>query len=214
MEVPPTPPPEPVSVYLGCDWDHIPIHIPVASTIHVIRLLPATLYGNPKISSVGVFEYVSSKSDKELDWPSMSEGRWMTRSEAQQTVISMNSMPTPFASRCTVNVYGAAIVEDLVATLIVDTNDKVRHEYPVAFDPFVPNNPFVFYVVNVCSSGVTVQMVQWADRATLHVLGEPSKRKVPLNFVKRGWPSELLPMFGPSSFLWNGVQGCHWDHPN
>jgi hypothetical protein len=66
-----------ISIYLGCDWDHIPIHIPASSTIHVIRLNPGILSGNPRIRSLGVFENVSSRADASLDFPSKSEGRWM-----------------------------------------------------------------------------------------------------------------------------------------
>jgi hypothetical protein len=209
----PNPPePAPVSIYLGCRIDHIPIHIPAASTIHIIRLDPRILSGNPRIRSLGVFENVSSRTDASLDLPSKSDGRWMTPSEFRQAVIKEKKfLPSPYASKCSVSVYGAPVVEDVVATLIIETSDGKQHAYPVAFDPFVSNSSFTFYVINICSSGSTVRMVHWADRATLHVLGEPDKREVPLKYVKRGWPAELLPMFGPSSFIWNGVQACNWD---
>ncbi len=207
---PPPPQPQPVSLYLGCDWDHIPIHIPAASTVHVMRIHPAILYGNPQIPGIGVFENVSSSSDKGLDWPSKSEGRWMTKPEAQKEMNDARTIPTPYAFKCTLTNYSAVALEDITAELIVDTTDKKRREYPVSFDPLMPGHSFPFYIVNVCSYGVTALMVQWADVATVHLPGEDAKR-VPLKFEKRNWPSQLVPPFGASSFLWNGMQTCQWD---
>jgi hypothetical protein len=199
-----------VAVYLGFDWNHIPIHIPAASTIHVLRLDPGILYGNPNIPSLGVFENIGAPLDRPLDWPSKSQGRFMTRAELQKVMREGNGIPTPYAFHYTVSNYSTSTVEDLVVTLLIDTSDRKRHAYPVAFDPLPPGSSFSFYLVNVCTEGMTPDLVQWVDTASLHVLGEPSNRQVPLKFEKRNWPAELVPPFGPSAFLWNGVQSCQW----
>src|SRR6266478_5978592 len=80
-----TPSPIPISFRLGCEIDHIPIHILAASTIHVLRLHPAILYGNPRIQDLGVFENISSPSDKPMDWPTKTSGRWMTKKEMTES---------------------------------------------------------------------------------------------------------------------------------
>lgn len=208
---PPSPsPPTPVAVSvptMGCEWSQIPIHIPPATTIHVIRLSPGILRGSPQIPDLGVFEDISSKSNEAMDWPSKSEGRWMTGSEALKAT-SEKGMPTPYAFKCSMTTVGTATFEDVVAQLLVDTSDEKRHTYQVSFDPLSPNQPFIFYVVNVCSSGITPSLVQWGDSASVRVLGEKNKRQVPLRFERRNWPPSLVPVFGPSSFLWNGMQSC------
>ena len=45
--------PAPVSIYLGCSMEHIPIHIPTASTIHVIRLEPTNLKNGSNLLKYG-----------------------------------------------------------------------------------------------------------------------------------------------------------------
>ena len=204
---PPTP--VPVSITLGCGWDHIPIHIPSNFTIHVMRLSPAILYGNPSIPSVGVFDPVSA-GESAMDWPSKRDGRWMTREEFHRALTEQGWMPTPYAFNCTLTNFSSVTLEEISATLIVDTVDKKRHLFPIKFDPLMSGHSFPFYVVNVCSSGVTATMVQWGDRASVRPLGEDKSRIVSLNFEKRSWPSELM-VLGGSSFLWSGMQNCTWD---
>src|SRR6266853_2218761 len=77
--VPAAPPLNPVALsipVIGCEWNQIPIAIASAMTIHVIRLYPPVLRGNPQFSSVGVFEDISSRSDRRREWPSKTDGRW------------------------------------------------------------------------------------------------------------------------------------------
>ena len=215
----PTPPPSPIASsipVMGCDWDHIPIQIPPASTIHVIKLFPSLLRGNPRFSSVGVFEDINSPSGKAMEWPSKTDGRWMTQSETRKMMEyiinskpqEVTGFPNPWAFKCTMTNIGTATLEDTVTSLLVDTPDGKRHSYPVSFDPLSPNQPFKFYVVNVCSYGPTPTLVQWGDEVTIHVLNENKPREIPLRFERRNWPTQLITAFGPSSFLWNGMQTC------
>jgi len=201
----------PVSIYLGCSMDHIPIHIPPASTIHVIRLEPTILKNSSIFSSTGVFQDISSAGNESRDWPSKSEGRWMTDSELKHALKHANGIPTPFDYKCTISGYTTSVVEGLTATLLVDTPDRKRHAYPVYFDPLTTGSSFTFYVVNVCSSGVTPTIVQWDDLATLHVFGENETRRVPLKYERRNFPANLMPVMGPSAFLWSGMHDCDWD---
>jgi hypothetical protein len=205
------PAPSPISFRLGCEWDHIPIHIPAASTVHVIRLHPAVLSGNPNIQDLGVFEDITSSPDKSLDWPTKRNGRWMT--DAEWNKATAYGTPNPWAFACTLTSYSSATLDEIVAQLLVDTPDKKRHSYPVAFDPLMSGHSFQFYVVNVCSSGVIPILVQWDDFATVRVLGESNVRRVPLRYEKKNWPSQLLGPFGPTSFVWNDLHDCQWDRP-
>jgi len=207
---PPTasaPVPQPVSIYLGCGIDQIPIHIPPASTIHVIRLEPTILKNSSIFASTGVFQDISAPGNKPRDWPSKTEGRWMTDSEMKHS----NGVPWPFAFKCTISGYSTSVVEDLVATLIVETRDGKHHGYPVYFDPLTAGESFTFYIVDVCSSGIIPIDAQWGDWATLRLLGENGKRRVPFKYQRRNWPANLMPVMGPSAFLWDGMHDCNWD---
>jgi len=200
-----------VSLYLGCDWSQIPIHIAANSVVHVLRIYPDILNGNPVMIGRGAIEDVVS--DRDMTWPSKSDGRWMTLQERHKAVVDGNGLATAFAFNCTLKNYGHDTLEDIVGQLIIDTSDKKRHTYPISFDPLMLGGSFSFYVVNVCSSGITPELVQWGEVASVHVSGEKSDRTVPLKFEKRNWPTVLAPVFGPSSFLWSGMQSCQWDKP-
>jgi hypothetical protein len=207
---------------MGCDWGHIPIHIPAASTIHVLRLHPSVLYGNPSIQDLGVFENISSPSEKSIDWPTKTSGRWMTGEEMKKTWLS-GTMSTPYASDCTLTSYSPQVtLDEITAYLLIDIPDTTkpkstppavkRLSFPVAFDPLTFGHPFQFYIVNTCSSGVIPVLVQWADSATIRVLGEPSPRTVPLRYERLNFPSQLLMgSMGGTSFIWNDLHDCQWD---
>jgi hypothetical protein len=203
------PTPVPVSVTLGCGLEHIPIHVPSRSTVHVMRLNPAILYGIAKFPSIGAFEPISA-GDSAMDWPSKREGRWMTREEFDKTFAGQSSLPTPWTFDCTLTNLSSVTLEDITATLIVDTADRKRHIYPIRFDPLMSGRSFSFYVVNVCSYGVTPTSVQWGNRASAVVLGEKKTRDFKLRFEERTFPSQLM-VPGGSAFLWNGIQPCVWD---
>jgi pimeloyl-ACP methyl ester carboxylesterase len=208
----PEPQPEkpftPVSLSFGCGWGHIPIHIPAGKSIHVIRLLPGILRGNPRIPELGLFEDVSATDEMPLDWPSERDGRWMTSDEIKDTITKTGAMPTGTSSKCEITNYGPATLDSVRLTLLIDTSDRQRHQYVVPFDPLVSDQPFTFYLVDFCSSGVLPMLVQWTDLAVVHVVGEQGERQVDLNFEKKDWPSSLPPIMGGSPFLWNGTNDC------
>jgi hypothetical protein len=204
----------PISFRLGCDWDHLPIHIAPASTIHVIRLYRGTLIPTNfrmNIQDEGSFENISSSADTPLDWPSERDGKWMTKAEFQNAMKSGSGMPNPWTFRCTMASYSTATLDEMLAFLLIDTPDKQRHSFKVPFDPIMSGHSFTFYMVNVCSSGTIPQLIQWSDTALVRVLGETTVRQVPLRYEKTSWPSQLFPGMGPSSFVWNGIGGCQWD---
>jgi hypothetical protein len=198
------------ALYIGCEWDHIPIKIPAGSMINVMWLDPPLLRGNPHIPFVGPFEVVRNRDSKALEWPNKESGRWMTRAEVPKVIANTNSMPNPYAFRCTLNNY-AITLDEITAQLIIDTSDRKRHTYNVPFNPLVLGRPFEFYMVNKCSSGGVPVVVQWGDAATVRILGEGILRKIPLQFERKSWPSNLA-IIGASWFIWNDRKdGCTWD---
>ena len=198
------PPPLPVPIYMECQWDHIPIHVSGGSTVHVIRLHPDLLKGNPRFPSIGVLYDVSAPPGKDLDWPSKQEGKWMTRNEFQEFFATKKEMPTPFIFRCTAR--SSKPVDDVSLQMTVSTMDNKRHEFPVPLDPLNSERVFSFYVVNVCPIGV---YVTWPDTATARPIDESADRQVPLKIIKRDWPGDLM-IFGPSSFQWPWSSTCSW----
>jgi hypothetical protein len=220
----PPPPPVAISFRLGCSLEQIPIRIPPASTIHVLRLHPAILYGNPRIKDLGVFENISSPSDKPMEWPNKTDGRWMTTKERKQSFSG--GMPNPYASDCTLTSYSPqATLDEITAYLLVDILDPTkpksippavkRFSFSVAFDPLTSAQPFRFHIVNTCSSGDIPVMVQWADSATIRVLGEPTPRTVPFKQQRLTLPSQLLiaSFLGRTTFIWNDLHNCKWEKP-
>jgi hypothetical protein len=210
----PSPSPTPVpltALYIGCEFDHIPISIQPAASIHVMWLDPAILRGNPNIPFLGPFDDIRAPTGKEeLKWPTSKEGRWMKRAEIQEAMKVTGTMATSFSYRCKLNNY-AVTLDEISAQLIVDTSDSKRHTYNVQFSPSVLGHPFEFFMVNKCSSGVVPQLVQWGDTANVRILGETIRRKIPLQFERKAFPSNLMPLLG-SSFIWNDRKdGCEWD---
>jgi hypothetical protein len=134
----------------------------------------------------------------------------MNRQEVQTEIKKQNSLPTPYAYKCSITSYSTATLDEIVAFLLIDTPDKVRHTYGVPFDPLMAGKSYNFYMVNVCSSGVIPETIQWATATRVHVLGEQKDREVPLRYEKRNWPTALVPMFGPSQFIWTGIGECKW----
>ncbi|MGA7558774.1 MAG: alpha/beta hydrolase [Terriglobales bacterium] len=212
-----------ISLRMGCEIDHLPIHIPPATSIHVIRIHPSTLYGNPRFQDVGVFENITSPSDKALDWPTEQQGRWMTTKE-RDNAMAAGTMPLPFVSRCTLTSYSQTTLDEIVASLIIGLPDKTKPKsttpvpvtnlsFPIAFDPLMSGQSFQFYLINTCSSGDIPLMDQWGDDVTIHVLGESEPRTVPLRYQRTSLPGSLqvvMATMGPTSFVWNDLHDCQW----
>lgn len=212
----PLPGPVPISFRLGCELDSIPLHIPSATTIHILRINPNTLLAantKPFFLDQGSLEDVSAAAASgSIDWPTIRDGKWMTEEEDTKWWKSGRGVPNPYVFKCTITSYTSSTLDEISAVLLVDTPDNKRHYYRISFDPIMSGRSYTFYVVNVCSSGVIPSLVQWDDNATVRVLGEEQSRKVPLRYEKRRWPSQLLEAtHGPSSFIWNGVGECQWD---
>lgn len=198
-----------VSVHMGCEPDHLPIHIYPATTVHIIRMLPSILRSsNSTLPGLGVFEEIDSNSDKGIDWPPESEAKLRTWDEMHKSAIETQTTVTPYTSRCTLTSYSNATLESISTNLVIDTSDNQRHSYPVKFEPLVTGSGFTFYLVNVCSSGVVPLLVQWQDWAVVRVLGEPNQRMVPLEFKKNAFPSSMSVPFGASWYKWSGVPAC------
>jgi hypothetical protein len=198
-----------VSLLMACNWSHLPIHIPEASTAHILKVHPGLLKLNPNFNS-GLFEDITSADDKALDWPSNGDGKWMNFKEMQNLMIKDHVLADSLVDNCTLRSYTNGTLEDIAPTLLVDTPDKKRHFYPIPFDPLISGTSFSFYVVNMCTRGTLPDLVQWDDFAKVRVLGENKVRRVPLNFQKRSWPPNGLMIGEASSFVWNGIGSCQW----
>lgn len=209
----PSPPPTPpvsVSLQMNCEWNHLPIHIPEASTIHVLRVHPGLLKLNPNFD-MGLFEDISSTYDKATDWPFKDDGKWMGIAE-QRSLMVKGIMPLDFVDNCKLQSYTTGTLDEIAPTLLVDTPDKKRHVFPVPFDPLTTGTSFTFYIVNMCSRGTLPVLVQWDDYARVRVLGESKVRTVRLNFQKRRWPPNGLMFGAASSFIWNQNNTCEWNN--
>jgi hypothetical protein len=213
--IPPTPvnPATLTALYIGCGWDHIPITIQPGTSIHVMWLDPSILKGNPNIPFLGPFEDIAAPTGGgSLKWPTDREGRWMNSREIEEAMKATKTIASPYAFRCTLNNY-AVTLDEITAELIVDTSDGKRHTYDVHFNPSVLGHPFDFYMVNRCSSGTVPDAAQWGDAATVRILGEVDRRRIPLQFERRAFPSNLMVGFGASWFIWNDRKnGCSWDN--
>ncbi len=211
---PPTPSSVPLTaLYIGCEFAHIPITIQPGTSVHVMWLDPTILRGNPNIPFLGPFDDIAvSAGERALKWPTGREGRWMKRIDIEEAMKLTKILPSPYAYHCTLNNYGATL-DEIAAQLIVDTSDEKRHAYDVQFDPSVLGHPFEFYIINKCSSEVVPTMAQWGNTATVRILGETNRRKIPLQFERKAFPSDLMPAFGASWFIWNDRKGgCKWDN--
>jgi hypothetical protein len=215
---PPTPPPfNPVpltALYIGCAFDHIPINIRSGTSIHVMWLDPSILRENLNgFPFVGPFDDIFAPAgQKVLKWPTSKDGRWMNSREEDEVMRAIpKEAPTPAAFRCTLNNY-AITLDEITAKFIVDTSDGKRHTYDVRFNPSVLGQPFEFYVINKCSTGTVPVAAQWGDTATVRILGEANRRTIPLQFERKPFPSNLIPL-GASLFIWNDRRsGCKWDN--
>jgi hypothetical protein len=213
-----------ISFRMGCEIDHLPIHILPASSIHVIRIHPSILYGNPRFQDGGVFENITAPADKALDWPTDQQGRWMTAKESEDAMAA-GMMPLPYVSKCTLRSYGQTTIDEIVASLIIGLPDKTKPKsttpvpvrnlsFPVVFDPLMSGQSFQFYLVNTCSSGVIPLTDQWGDYVTIRVLGESESRTVPLRYQRTSLPGSLsvvMATMGPTSFIWNDLHDCQWE---
>lgn len=192
---------EPVAIYISCEWNHYPIKISAGSTLHVIRLYPPILSGNPTVSSLGIFDDIPAPTDKDRTWPSKSDGQWLSGPELMKVAGAQ------VLFKCELSSYGRVPVEDILIPMTVANAENKRRVYQVVFDPLSSGGRFPFSVVNWCPTEI---YVTWPEFITVHVLGEPAKRRVPLKIIKRDWPADLM-LFPPSAFKWTGVQQCNWD---
>ena len=200
------PPLEQIAVYMECQWSHYPVTIPPTSTVHVLRLHPDFLKGNPSFRAEGIFHDFTA-GDKALTWPSVSDGKWPSKAEAFEA-MKKGIMQSPFLFKCDLKSFGKTTIEEVSIPMWVRPMEKDAkgRVYQIPFDPLTTGMDFPFYVVNYCSSQI---YVTWPDTLRVHVLGEPDNRVVPLKMIKRDWPGDLM-IFMPSAFKWSGIQNCDW----
>jgi hypothetical protein len=199
-------PVEPVAIYMACQFDHYPITIPAGTSIHLLRIYPDFLKEIPGFPTTGIFHDVTA-GDKGMTWPSISDGSWPSKREISDN-IKHGKFTAPFIFKCDLSSLGKTTVEDVSIPILVRPakNNPKGLVYQIAFDPLPAGTHFVFYVVNYCEDEV---VVNWPDNLYVHVLGEESRRKVPLKMIKRDWPSNLM-LFYPPGFKWSVAQNCNW----
>jgi len=160
----------------------------------------------PGFTTTGIFHDVTA-GDKGMTWPSISDGSWPSKREISDN-IKHGKFTAPFIFKCDLSSLGKTTVEDVSIPILVRPakNNPKGLVYQIAFDPLPAGTHFVFYVVNYCEDEV---VVNWPDNLYVHVLGEESRRKVPLKMIKRDWPSNLM-LFYPPGFKWSVAQNCNW----
>jgi hypothetical protein len=210
-EEPPAPAPPPIAVYMGCDWDHLPITIPAASTAHILELEPHILRGNPNFPDLGVLQNLSSSADKSREWPSKLDGHWLSFAEITKRADRGDGIGAANMFKCELSSVSPVTIEGITAHLLVmpSKKDSKGWIYPIAFDPLMSGTKFPFYVVSPCQDDI---YTNWMSDIQVKVLGETAPRIVSLHIVKRSFPGGLM-WFPPSMFQWTAINKCDWKWP-
>jgi hypothetical protein len=110
-----------------------------------------------------------------------------------------------FAWRCELSNHGPNNVLDLhVPIKIWFGNEKAEVTYTVIITPLDAGDKFVFYMLNDCPTDASAV---WEDEVMLQVLGESSRRKVPLRRKFKSLGDQIM-MFFPSTTRLVGGEPC------
>ncbi len=199
--------PEPLALSMSCASESLPISIPAATTVHVVRIRPSLLLGGDlnSFSGGGIMEDVSSGRGKTRNWPSEGEGRWLSDNERKKLLAKTGGVASSGIYKCDISSLGKATLEEVTLKLnvtLLDANrDYEEHVYTISTDPLSGTAPFTFYIVNPCAARV---FAYWPEVASVKVVGQPNRHDVPLGWVRRldlGNPM----VFMPAAWRWNEI---------
>jgi hypothetical protein len=186
--------PQQTAVFIQGQIEALPIHIPPASTAHIVRLYPQ-YKPQTEVENWGFYD-VSSPVDKERIWPSNSEA------------VATSKMPGGWIYRCEVSNHGPTLVQDIAIKFHIDFGTKEKDkpaqysaEHTVIVTPLDPGKSLVFYMVNHCN--LTANTII-PETATAQVFGESGRREIQLKRLYRN-PIEPIMIFFPSTYRWQGV---------
>jgi hypothetical protein len=210
----PTPPPIPtpaptVGLFMDCIYEGFPLQIPRGTTAHVLRVHPSIARSGIESHAVPLL-YVEAPPDKERVWPSDKEAPPLP-----EHAITDAPIRTASALNCTIRKYGNGTA-DLI-TIPMEFSDK----YDVLIEPLDSSGTFdrfSFHIINACyanlkpgtydGGGVPAILANFPKTATLRMLGESSRKPVPLTVSFR---EHQLPIIFLQSVYrhWNDLLPCY-----
>jgi hypothetical protein len=186
------------AVELECEWDHLPIQIPVNEFAHVLLL-------NKKMRKSGMGFYDLPGYSKNYSWPAKNQ----LNSPHPKKVLRN---PGETIYRCNVSNQGNTKLFDVALTFrlqyMVPTpgnpgnqhGDSQEYPYEIVANPLPPGIPFTFYVVNECPANVILFQ---PSQYTALILGESQRRQFQLLIPHRNPIEPFMMLFG-SSVDWTG----------
>ncbi len=205
----PPKPPDPIGLFLDCDFQRFPITIPSGSKILVLQVRPDIIKKN-----IGL-EEISAPDTGTLIWPS-------EKDDPPLAIYTHPNQDNPikfvefYGVKCTLRKIGASTSFDAVVLPIIF--GEGWGTYKLITDPLENSglfSEFTFYMVNYCysepqmfgdiPSGLMVGY--FAPTATVHVLGESDPKQVAIRIPFR---NKLQPNFllQGSYRRWSGFSPC------
>jgi hypothetical protein len=178
------------AVELECDWDNLPIHVPVGKFAHVMLV-----NRKARRSGMGLFD-VRGDNAKDSSWPAKSQ-----LNAAHPKKAPPNYGETIY--HCDLSNQGSTKLFDVALTFRLNSatrvpSDKQEYPYEVVANPLAPGDTFTFYVVNECP--IAVILIQPEQYSAL-ILGENQRQTFTLLRPHRN-PVEPFMMLFPSSVDW------------
>jgi hypothetical protein len=171
------PPPVPVAMFADCRVDSLPIPIPPQSSIHVIAI-------NHKLMTIqnwGISD-IPNRTERPEKWPSK---------EKMDSAISAlrsgraDEGPGFLFYRCEFRNHSQANIVNVAVPLTVSFFTRGMNEkrqYTAYLSPMDEGSHFILYIGNDCPVGAAVAL---PNLVSLQVVGENSRRTVPLNTLHR-----------------------------
>jgi hypothetical protein len=198
-----------VGLYLDCDYpQNFPVTIPAGEVIHVLRIHPTTLKNN-----TGLLD-VAAPPNKKRVWPSPQEAPPMSPGSGIAPTINFTGI------KCTVKRLGDSTVYNIVIPITFNQISSIP--YNVVIDPLGSSKDafgeFTFYMLYACyvdpKPGEWISwppplVAEFPKVATLQVLGESTRREVPITMPFRdSFPKRIILLL-PASRRWSDLPSLY-----
>lgn len=194
-----------VGLYLDCDYpQYFPVTIPPGETIHVLRIHPTTLKKN-----IGLLD-VAAPPNKKRVWPSPKEAPPVPAGSGIPATTSFIGI------KCTVKRLGDSTAYNIL--IPITFNQISSTLYNLLIDPLGSSKDafgeFSFYIIYACyvdpKPGEWISMpppivAEFPKLATLQILGETTRREVPITIPFRdSFPKRII-FLPPASRRWSDL---------